>query len=258
MKTVTSLFTAMLVVAAFSGCASVSQMPLSSNSDRLDISDSKSLVVARVHVVNENRPSQQPDLCCIFLKRNDKLRSYTRPIIDQNQGQQGKSYFVSMDVEPGITSVEFGRFVRSVPMLIQASADLPMKVDIDVPPNSVVYLGNINVTIVPRKDGEPAAGSMLPLIDQSVAGFSNGAFRVEIQDRYDEDMAAFRQRFPALATHTVANAVLSPWIHPDQRDALLAKVEAAEPLEEEIAIGDAAELPVIDPVLDDVEASAVQ
>ena len=67
-----------------------------------------------------------------------------------------------------------------------------------------------------QDDNELRAGPVIPLIDQAVAGFSGGTFEVKIFDNYDDDMAVFRQKHPALGHFTVERAVLPPWTKPPE------------------------------------------
>ncbi len=41
---------------------------------------------------------------------------------------------------------------------------------------------------------------------------------MQVLDNYDEDLAAFRQKYPALERFTVERAVLPPWTKPSEED----------------------------------------
>jgi hypothetical protein len=64
-------------------------------------------------------------------------------------------------------------------------------------------------------DEEHRAGGVLPLIDQAVAGFSDGTFDVVFSDNYDGDMGRFISKFPALNNVPVEKAILSQWVRPE-------------------------------------------
>jgi hypothetical protein len=203
----------LLMVAALSigmvGCANVAKMPLQTNVTTVDTSQ-KSILVARVRVKNENRPSHQPNLNTVVLTTQEKAQSFAAPTLLAESPDIGREYFVSMDVVPGKTKLNYMFFVRSIPMLLMANAMVNLDYEIDVPSNKVVYLGNIVATIVPRTDdSQPRAGAVIPLIDQSVAGFSSGTFKVDISDQYTADTKDMIAKFPALAGKEIVKNVLS-------------------------------------------------
>jgi hypothetical protein len=201
-----------LIVAALSigmvGCASVTKMPLQSNATSVDTSQ-KSILVARVRVKNENHPAHQPRLNTVVLTAQEKSQSYAEPTLLSESPEIGREYFVSMDVAPGKTKLNSMFFVRSVPMLLMATAYANLDYEINVPSNKVVYLGNITALIVPRTDdSQPRAGSVIPLIDQSVAGFSSGTFKIDITDQYAKDTKDLVEKFPSLAGKDIVKNVL--------------------------------------------------
>lgn len=203
----------LLMASSLVGCASVNQMPLQPETSAIDTSE-KSLLVARVTIKNENAVGHQPDLLCIFLSEGSvdsgELLSFTEPTLISDNGEQGKDYLVSLAVKPGKVRLNYTRFLRSVPLLLMATADMPLDQEVEVPANAIVYLGNINAVIVPRtNDDQPRAGALVPLIDQSVAGFSDGTFKIEISDQYDQDLKLLREKFPLLADKTISKHVLA-------------------------------------------------
>ncbi|MDZ7923226.1 MAG: hypothetical protein U5M23_04040 [Marinagarivorans sp.] len=116
---------------------------------------------------------------------------------------------------PGTTTINLVRFFRQVPLLLMAMADLPFDQTIEVPANKVVYLGNIDAVIVPSTDDtQPRAGSVLPLIDQSVAGFSNGTFTAKITDNFELDVAEIKSKLPKVANFDFVNMTLPEWKYP--------------------------------------------
>lgn len=207
-------------VLVFAGCATVSKMPLQDKS-KTDISlAQKSILVAKLSIKNANKESQQPTVCCIFLKKDNKDLSFTEPTLISDKDKEGKTYIVSMEVAPGTTTVNLVRFLRQVPLLVMAMADLPFDQTIEVPANKVVYLGNIDAVILPRTDDkQPRAGSVIPLIDQAVAGFSNGTFSAKVTDNFAQDVAEIKGRFPKVANLDFVNMTLPEWKYPVQETA---------------------------------------
>ena len=108
---------------------------------------------------------------------------YTHPTLIKQSRAEGKKYFIIIDSEPGKVTLKSMRFLRWLPPLLKARVHLHFQNEIDVSQNKIVYIGNINAMIKPRvSDDQPRAGSMFPLVDQAVAGFSNGTFEVEVSD----------------------------------------------------------------------------
>lgn len=205
-------FKRMLLVTAaavLGGCATVEKMPLQTDTSSVDESK-KSILVARVSIKNENNKSHQPKLNHVSMVVGGENYSFTKPTLLSETDGVGKDYLISMSVNPGKAELKSIVFLRQVPMLLMASAFAELNYEIDVPSNKIVYLGNIDAVIVPRTDdSQPRAGSVIPLVDQSVAGFSTGTFKITISDNYDGDMKEFASKFPALSGKQIAKNVLT-------------------------------------------------
>ena len=215
LKSLIIRFLTLLSIITLSGCASVSEMPLKSGLTDIDTSQ-KSLIVGKLSIKNENAPSHQPYLLCIFVEKDGQLYSYKSPTLVSDMGTDGKSYFFSMDVPPGKATIKFARFLRDIPLLVLATADLPFEHEIDIPKDEVIYIGNIQATIKPREnDEQPRAGSVIPLIDQAVAGFSSGTFEVEIIDDFQIDTTNLINKYPALSNRNITKQILPSWFHPE-------------------------------------------
>ena len=231
MRNLVKLAAVSLAVMFFSGCASVSDMPLNKNTTQLDTAQ-KSVLVARLKIKNENRPSHQPRLLAVFMKQmaegKEKELSFVAPTLVSEQDEQGKDYLISMDVEPGKSTLNLARFMRQIPLLVTAMADLPFQFDLDVPANKVLYLGNLEATIVARTDdSQPRAGAVIPLIDQAVTGFSNGTFQLKVSDQFDADTQEMQKQFPALSGKAIDKLILPTWVHPEVRATTAAQVASA-------------------------------
>ena len=214
------LYVGIIAVMLLSGCATVSKMPLNAGMAGVDTAQ-KSILIAKVTIQNKKSLAHQPKLCCVFLEKEGETLSFTEPTLVSEISREGKEYLVSADVLPGKAKVNMARFIRQVPMLLMAMADLPFDQEIDVPPNSVVYIGNITAVIRDKSGDEPAAGSLFPLIDQAVAGFSTGTFDVEIIDNYDADIQEFRSQYPQMKNREVIKKILPSWVHPEKKDAAI-------------------------------------
>jgi len=200
-------------IALFSGCASVNKMPLNENVKEIDTSQ-KSILLGRITIQNKNKPNHQPKLLAVFVKKDGKDFSFTKPSLISEVDNESKEYIFSLASEPGVAELSLMRFLRQA-FLVNGMADLQFKQEIVFPENEIVYIGNINASIIPREEGQPRAGSVIPLIDQSVTGFSSGTFVVEISDNYDEDIELITKKFPYLAGKNVTKMILPEWEYPE-------------------------------------------
>jgi hypothetical protein len=88
---------------------------------------------------------------------------------------------------------------------------VPLLLDFEVATHSVTYIGRVTAKLRPRQEGEFRAGSVVPLIDQSLAGISNGTWDITVEDKSDKDIALFRANYPALAITPINNDPFPPF-----------------------------------------------
>ena len=83
--------------------------------------------------------------------------------------------------------------------LINGMLDFSVKSEVEIAPQSVVYLGHVKLVNKERinKDDQ-ASGGALPLVDQAVSGFSGGTMTVSLFDRYEQDVSLFKDSFLVL------------------------------------------------------------
>lgn len=189
------------------GCAT--RMPLHTDAAAPDFSK-KGIVVARLHVRNDNRTSQQPDLFMVKTMVQGKRVNWTEPALIANKDKDGKEYFASMDVEGGSVQIGDAIFFRRVFPIIHASAVAPFNTTVDVPAGKVVYVGSIDAIIVaaPQISAKPKAGPLLPILDQKVAGFSDGEWQLTVKDNFDADVAELKAKFPFLSGAEFVKSIL--------------------------------------------------
>lgn len=198
-----------VVLAAFLfiGCVNTANMPLSEGVTAVDTS-TKSLLIGRVHIKNENKPNHHPELSFVFVKKGEEETGYRAPALISEAGDKGKDYFVSLDVAPGPMTLKRIWFRRSV-FPINASANLSVEQNLNIPAGKVVYIGNIDAVIKKRtSEDQIRAGSVIPLIDQAVAGFSDGTFEVKVTDNYEEDVKLLRSKYPFLKDKEIVKVLL--------------------------------------------------
>lgn len=188
-------------------------MPLQVNAKAVDTSV-KSILIGRIKIRNDNKPGYQPELLAVFLEQGEKYYSFTDPTLISEVEGGAKDYLFSVAVEPGEVQLNQFRFLYNA-IVLSGLADLQFDRSMEVPAGSIVYIGNIDAVIVSREEGQPRAGSIIPLIDQAVTGFSSGTFSVNITDNFGVDRALFVDKFSYLSGRNIERAVLSQWRHPD-------------------------------------------
>lgn len=220
----------LLLFLAFSvsGCATVNKMPLDAKASGIDTTE-RSILIAKVTIKSEKGTSPQPHMCCVFVDEDNKTYSFSAPAVLRQTDHAGREYLVSFDSRPGKVTLDMVRFLTAAPPFFMATAELKFAQNLEVPVNSLVYLGSITAVITDKVSGdEPSAGPMLPLIDQAVAGFSTGMFVVDIADNFDSDMEEFQQKYPYLKGREVVKMVLPGWVHPDVRKRALSSAADTE------------------------------
>ena len=82
-----------------------------------------------------------------------------------------------------------------------------------IPPysNGIFYLGHVSQTVRERSGNEFRAGPLEPRVDQFLSGFSDGTFDVEIEDLYDDDIAALHTLEPIFSTLAIQPRILLPF-----------------------------------------------
>ena len=71
-----------------------------------------------------------------------------------------------------------------------------MDVEFEIRSNVITYIGQAQMVNRKREEGEPRSGSIFPLVDQSVTGFSDGTFDIEVSDNYLEDIKILKEKYP--------------------------------------------------------------
>ena len=201
-----------IFVGLFSGCVNIQKMPLQEQATSIDLSK-QTILVGKVNIKNKNAKNWQPDLLSVVIKKDDKSITYNQPTLVSKVPKEGKEFLFSLAAEPGAAELSFMQFLSRA-LLIQGAAELQFKQELNFPDSGIVYIGNIDATIVKRKEGEPRAGSVIPLIDQSVTGFSSGTFIVDVTDNYEEDVQLIREKYPYLKDQEITKMILPKWEYP--------------------------------------------
>lgn len=220
------------IVIALNGC--LNYMALTKGQDNVDLSK-KSIALLSVKISNQKVPSCQPHPSMIFFKGKNK-KAYLIHSIDtffkseepyKSVKDSFNEYLLSIDLDAGVNilegiSFEFkGGAVHkdTTYPFVHASGALLLNSEFNIKPNTVTYLGHINAVIRERKnDNEERAGSIIPLIDQRLAGFSNGTVDIVIEDKYDEDIKSYINEYPGLQKVKIEKSILPQWIRPEKQN----------------------------------------
>lgn len=191
-----------------SSCATIKPMALD-DTEAIDVAQ-RSVALMTVKTSNQYRPSYQPNVLYIWTTSKEGQEKYSFGVEEpyNRVENQFNDYLIRIDLAPGKYKLS-NIFGTSGIFPIRGTFSIPIYTDFDLKPKKVVYLGRIDAVVRERKDeSELRAGSVFPLIDQAVTGFSGGTFDIKIFDNYDEDIVIFKQKYPALNNYTVEKAIL--------------------------------------------------
>ncbi|NOT15837.1 MAG: hypothetical protein HOP21_09760 [Methylotenera sp.] len=210
-----SNFVSLLFCIFVAGCANVNQMAIKNETKSIDVG-AKSILLMPVNISRpvSSRYTPHP-LAVKFEKVN--ASGEKESIMFQADSEVGKvesdlsnKFYMRMALEPGEYTLHT--------ILGNANAfpfngffNVPLLLKVTVPQNSIIYLGKIDAILRPRKENEFRAGSVIPLIDQSVTGVSSGTFDISVIDSFDEDISEFKSKFPVLARKEIKKNILPTW-----------------------------------------------
>ena len=196
-------------------CAS--SMALKKDQDSIDLSN-RSIALISVRISNQSEPSHQPLIVGAYTMRQSKTTFHRTRSAYKIEKDDFKEQWLSFELEPGINN--FIKLWASCPdiVFLTTFASIPLNLDADIKPNSVIYLGHIDVKIRKKKnDDEESVGSGPYVAGNSVAGFLTGTYDVVIDDKSDEDMKTFISEYPALQKVKIEKSILPQWVRPEKR-----------------------------------------
>jgi hypothetical protein len=211
-----AMFVILGFVLATTGCGG--RMALEKNMTKLDTSK-ESIALFTIRVSNQVKPKYQLPLSCINVKSNEGEESkHFGPGKDfKYEKKQYFEYLLSLALPPGenkiwlITGIIRGGSYGAY----RFNTDI----DFNLEPDSIVYLGHLEMVNRLRREGESQAarfastdGSLLGLllarISYEQAGMSDGTMELTISDRFDEDIKNFKQHYPVLENYTVKKNII--------------------------------------------------
>jgi hypothetical protein len=209
----------MVLAVLASGCATVKDAPLKANAANIDVSG-EALVFMTARVANAYKPTYPPKILVTFVQSTDGSKESLSFRADEayDTGPSHFEHLVAFKLAPGRYQVRQIRALhRSFPII--ATFEVPIYQMIEIKAPGAYYLGRVEATVVERKDEKLLrAGSVVPLIDQAVAGASGGTFQVKIEDRFDQDMRILGPRYPAITKLKVEKTLLKPWRQPTEAE----------------------------------------
>lgn len=210
------------------GCAA-HNMALTKGQSEVDLSR-KSIVLLSVQTSNQLASSFQIDLVGAIVCPESETCSNPRPYLHKANSpyKRGKdrfnAYLLSLELAPGTYTLQSLVAVYAS-LLSEAGGYVPLDMKIHLRPNTVSYVGHIDVVLRERRaDSEARAGReqliigpviRVELKNASRTGFSTGVFDVVVEDRFDEDMPSFVSEYPALQKLKVDKAILRQWQRPE-------------------------------------------
>ena len=215
------LFLIPCLIFVMSGCASHG-MALNKGQAEIDVSK-KSIALMTARISNRYKPKYQLDIVTTYIcpsPQADCSRSYDNiyktngSCLVNSMEDSFNEYLLSFELESGTYYLDgMGALYSS--LLITGGGIVPLHLQLDIKPNSVVYLGHLDIVMRERNnDNEMRAGRMFPLIDQATIGTSSGTFDVVVEDNFEEDVKLFIPEYPALQKVKIEKALLPQWTRP--------------------------------------------
>lgn len=214
------------------GCAA-HNMALTKGQSSVDLS-TKSVALLSVRTSNQLASTFQIDLVGVIICPESEACSNPRPYLHKANGpykherDRFNAYLLTLELAPGTYTLQSLATVY-VSLLSEAGGYVPLAMKIHIRPNTVSYLGHLDVVLRERKtDNEARAGreqlNIGPVVrvemkEASRTGFSTGAFDVTVEDRFDEDMQSFVAEYPVLKKVKVDKAILPQWQRPESAKA---------------------------------------
>lgn len=202
-------------LAPLAGCATTKSMALSKETPAIAVDAQQSLALATVKVANVYKTGYQPHVRSVTVKSTGEkeqtfafqvAKPYRASALETDQYEE---FLLSFALAPGSYDLT-GVWVTAGSFPLAGNGEVPVNSTFQIAPGTVVYLGRIEAVRRERTGDEPRAGAVIPLLDQSVSGFSGGTFDVKLLDAYDSDLPLIRTEYPALGNATVEKQLLRP------------------------------------------------
>jgi hypothetical protein len=205
------------------GCAG-HKMALTRGQTDIDVTKN-SIALLSVKISNQYKPNYQLDIMgALICPQSERCGHGSRKSFHTIESSYKiksvensfNEYLLSFELESGAYNFHSIGAIYDH-FMITGGGPVPMNYKFEIKPNSVIYLGHLDVVMRERKnDSEERAGSFRPLLDQNPAvGAYTGTFDVIAEDKFEEDMKLFISEYPALQKVKVEKSVLPAWIRPE-------------------------------------------
>jgi hypothetical protein len=215
------------LVSVMTGCAG-HEMALTKGQTNIDVTK-KSLALLSVKISNRSKPDYQLDIIGALICPQSEtcghgsrkhFHSIKSPYKIKSVENSFNEYLLSFELESGTYNVHsMGAVYDHFP--ITGGGPVPLNYELKIKPNSIIYLGHLDVVMRERKnDSEQRAGPFRPLLDQSPAvGAYTGTYDVVVEDKFEEDMKLFIAEYPILQKVKIEKSILPQWIRPENQPA---------------------------------------
>jgi hypothetical protein len=214
----------LVICLAFVMSSCTHNMALTKGKDDVDLSK-KSIALLFLRISNQKEPTYQLFPQMVFFEASREkvyeLRGYNE--LYRSEKDVFNEYLLSFDLEPGNNKLKKIWLVYSSPIWGNARTTVPLDLKVDIKPNSVIYLGHMDIAIREKKNtNEESNAHLIPIIPilllQAAAGL-NGTCDVSIDDKYDDDIKAFITKYPGLKNVNIEKTILQQWERPENRKA---------------------------------------
>ena len=203
----------MIILGNLIGCVSTNQMSLAANPG--DDGINHQLLLLKLVTGNQYHRDYQPVVEYVNIVNVD-TNNVTHYGVDKvfRSSSQEQEYLLSFALRPGNYMLRNITGHSGVYPFV-GTFDIPAYERFSVGQTGVVYLGRLTAIVEKRSnDNQLRAGSIVPVIDQAVSGFSLGTFVITVDNNYQDDMADFSAAYPVLMNDTAKVAILPVWQQP--------------------------------------------
>jgi hypothetical protein len=205
-----------------SGCAT--PMALTSDTPLPSLGPDKGLVLLVIETTKEKMGSKSirpiVQRFTVGSMRGEKAQLYSVPLNAVSFKDDAVTHLISLSLPAGEYEIERigGSGLRdkwienttwnALNRQYQGQFDSPLNGSFIVTAGKVVYAGHIKAHMRRRtSDSEPLAASVIPLLDQRIAGFYPTTFDITVTDSFDDDVGRFVAKFPSLQRDSIGKAL---------------------------------------------------
>jgi hypothetical protein len=203
-----------LLVLLITGCATSMKPGLDKKTAQIDLGED-SLFLLTIELSNKYKPAYQPNALILNVeapKVSSNKDRFNFPV--DNDGsilqRDGNKYIFRGRIKPGkyvIQGIEGNKSLFPINGIFY----MPLHCEFEAKKGQILDLGKVIAQIRERKGNEFRAGPLLPLLDQSIPGFSGGTFDIQIVENSNADTKWMKSLFPALNGVQIITATLPPF-----------------------------------------------